>query len=76
VRIFKIKIFAGLFVCVCAGFAAEPPHIGYIYPAGGKQGTVVEITVGGKNIKDAIAVHVTGTRVTGKVLEDPDKDLI
>ncbi len=75
-RIFKIKIFAGLFVCVCAGFAAEPPHIGYIYPAGGKQGTVVEITVGGKNIKDAIAVHVTGTRVTGKVLEDPDKDLI
>jgi hypothetical protein len=43
------------------------PHVGYLYPAGGRRGTVVQVTVGGqflRGVTDAIVtgegVHVTG----------------
>ena len=37
------------------------PHIGYLYPAGGQQGSVIKITVGGQEfIKDINEVYVTG----------------
>ena len=43
------------------------PHIGYLYPAGGQQGSVIKITVGGQFIKDANEVYVTGNGVHGSV---------
>jgi hypothetical protein len=43
------------------------PHIGYLYPAGGQQGSVIKITVGGQFIKDANEVYVTGKGVHGSV---------
>lgn len=43
------------------------PHIGYLYPAGGQQGSVIKITVGGQFIKDANEVYVTGQGVHGSV---------
>ena len=73
---FELKIALIIAALIGAGFAAEPPHIGYIYPAGGRQGTVIDIIAGGKNIKEATAVHITGMKVLGQVLEDPDKDLV
>ena len=75
-RRFPVQIAAVIFIFSAAGFTAEPPHIGYIYPAGGRLGTVIEVLVGGKNIREATAVHVTGGKVSGQVLEDPDKDLV
>ncbi len=44
------------------------PHIGYLYPAGGQQGSVIKITVGGQFIKDANEVYVTGQGVYGSVI--------
>jgi len=39
------------------------PHIGYIYPAGGRQGTSLELTIGGQNLTDANQVYISGTGV-------------
>ena len=55
--------------------AGEPPHIGYVYPAGGQVGTVFEILVGGKNLKDAFSANITGAGAYAQVLGDPDRDL-
>lgn len=37
-----------------------PPHLGYVYPAGGRQGTTVEVTAGGQFLRDVSGVHVYG----------------
>jgi len=44
------------------------PHIGYLYPAGGQQGCVIKIAVGGQFIKDANEVYVTGQGAHGSVI--------
>ncbi len=58
---------------VCAQPAQREPHIGYVYPAGGQQGTTIEVTVGGQNLRDADYVIVSGGAgglgVTGEVVE-------
>ena len=54
--------------------AAEPPHAGYIYPAGGRQGSVIEVIIGGKYIKDASRVTVNGSGVFAVILPDPDAE--
>ncbi len=66
--VFAIMIFSS------ALYAAEPPHAGYIYPAGGKQGSVIEVTIGGKYIKDASRVTVNGSGVFAVILPDPDAE--
>lgn len=45
------------------------PHIGYLYPAGGQQGKVVLITVGGQNLKGVTDVYVSGSGVRGTVVQ-------
>jgi hypothetical protein len=44
------------------------PHIGYLYPAGGQQGSVIKIAVGGEFIKDANEAYITGQGVHGSVI--------
>jgi hypothetical protein len=44
------------------------PHIGYIYPAGGRQGTVVQITVGGQYLDGANQVLMSGAGIQAKVV--------
>jgi hypothetical protein len=46
-----------------------PPHIGYVYPAGGKQGTTVQLAVGGQYLNNASGVFVSGDGVQVKVGE-------
>ena len=43
------------------------PHIGYLYPAGGQQGSVFKVTVGGQFLKDANNVYVSGKGIHGSV---------
>jgi hypothetical protein len=50
-----------------AGSEREP-SLGYAYPAGGRQGTTVRVTVGGRNLRGAIAAHVTGRGVRASVV--------
>lgn len=46
----------------------SPPHVGYVYPAGGRQGTTFEVKLGGQDLAEATAVQVSGAGVTAKVL--------
>jgi hypothetical protein len=65
-----------LLIAVLALYAANAygtsnerePHIGYLYPAGGQQGSVIKITMGGQFIKDANEVYITGQGVHGSVI--------
>lgn len=49
--------------------AQTRPYIGYVYPAGGQQGTTFPIKVGGQNLDDVCQVLVTGSGVTARVVE-------
>ena len=50
---------------------AQPaaPHIGYIYPAGGRQGTKFEVAVGGQFLDGVTNVFVSGTGVRAAVVQ-------
>ena len=48
---------------------AQRPYVGYVYPAGGQQGTTFQIRLGGQNLDDVNAVIVSGTGVRAKVTE-------
>ena len=47
--------------------AQQAPHIGYVYPAGGRQGTSFEVTVGGERLKGVIEAYVSGGGVEVEV---------
>lgn len=68
-------------VCGVAGAAPiplpvteKPPHIGYAYPAGGRQGAEFEVKVGGENIYGATAADVSGKGVAVRILDARDPD--
>ncbi len=61
-----------LALTVCAGTAwgqtvLKEPHLGYLYPSGGQQGTVFRITAGGQHLKGVSGVHVTGEGVRASI---------
>ena len=45
------------------------PYIGFVYPAGGQQGTTFKIRLGGQGLEDVNRVFVTGSGVTARLLE-------
>ncbi|MCB9941725.1 MAG: hypothetical protein H6823_26100, partial [Planctomycetaceae bacterium] len=47
-----------------AAIAQSPPYIGYVYPAGGQQGTTFSVKLGGQRLGGADQVLVTGDGVT------------
>lgn len=51
------------------GQAAREPHIGYVFPAGVKCGSTVEVLMGGQNLRDASQVVVSGAGVSARVLK-------
>jgi len=46
-----------------------PPHIGYIYPAGGRQGTKFEVAIGGQFLDSATNAFVSGNGVRAIVID-------
>ncbi len=60
---------ASLLAMTSAAQAQVRPHIGYVYPAGGQQGTTFQIRLGGQNLDDVSEVLVSGTGVQAKVVE-------
>jgi len=52
-----------------AAHAQPRPYIGYVYPAGGRQGTTFQIRLGGQNLDDVDGVLISGTGVRAKVTE-------
>ena len=54
---------------VHTAIAAEAPHLGYAYPAGGQQGTSFDLLLGGQYLAGATNVIVTGEGVRAEVLK-------
>ncbi len=54
-----------------AGHRAQQivPHIGYVYPAGGRQGATFEVTVGGQFLDGVTNAYVSGAGVQARVVE-------
>jgi len=48
--------------------AQNAPHLAYALPAGGQQGTTVEVTLGGQFLPNVTEVYVSGSGVAAKVL--------
>ena len=59
----------GFLVVSLLPLAAAPPRIGYVYPAGGQQGTTVEIELGGQYLGAPEGAIVSGEGVTVEILE-------
>lgn len=72
-----MKTFAWKFVAMiaCRTLAMTPvlaqpaePHVGFIYPAGGQQGTTVTVSIGGQNLTGASAALLSGTGAQARVI--------
>ncbi len=51
----------------------KPPHIAWLFPAGGQRGKTVEVTVGGADLAGATAIRITGKGVDGQVLAGAER---
>ena len=65
-----------LFVVLALGVATawgqsnkREPHIGYLYPSGGQQGSVVQIAAGGQYLRGVTDVYISGEGVHAKVIQ-------
>ncbi|MCK4275432.1 MAG: hypothetical protein KAX78_02895, partial [Phycisphaerae bacterium] len=68
----RILLFAVLLLCVTVTWGQttiNKPQIGYLYPAGGQQGAVVQIIAGGQFLRGATNVYVSGEGVSTRVVQ-------
>lgn len=56
-----------LLACVPGAFA-QRPYIGFAYPAGGQQGTTIQVRLGGQGIDEVNDLLVTGPGITGQIV--------
>jgi hypothetical protein len=67
------NIFTALALCLAlvprAGAQQNPPHIGYVYPAGGRQGTSFQVNAGGQFLEGVTNVFCSGTGITAAVVD-------
>jgi hypothetical protein len=70
----KRSLFALIAACVfvlATAARAQPrrttPHLAYIYPGGGQQGTTFSISIGGQNLNGPVAAYVSGAGATAKI---------
>jgi hypothetical protein len=59
----------GLLAMTQAAQAQPRPYIGFVYPAGGRQGTTFQIRLGGQGLDGVDDVLVSGTGVSAKIVE-------
>ncbi|HVM60275.1 MAG TPA: PPC domain-containing protein [Verrucomicrobiae bacterium] len=60
---------AGLLALPPSASAQTGPHIGYVYPAGGQQGTSFQVIVAGQILNGATNAYVSGAGVQAAVVE-------
>ena len=68
----QYSIFFILFLCVTTAWGqsvTKEPHIGYLYPGGGQQGSVVQIMAGGQFLGGTTDVHISGQGVRASVIK-------
>jgi hypothetical protein len=61
----------GLFLLAVPTGSAQPsgPHLGYVYPAGGRQGTTFRVVVGGQFLGAVSNAYITGAGARAVVVE-------
>ncbi|MGM0494212.1 MAG: hypothetical protein ACQER1_14865 [Armatimonadota bacterium] len=52
-----------------AAWGQREPNMGYLYPAGGQQGTTFSVLAGGQNLRNPESVIVSGEGVSAEVVE-------
>ncbi len=65
-------MFVALALCVATAWGqsnTREPHIGYLYPSGGQQGAVIQISAGGQYLNGANNVYISGQGVHGSVVK-------
>jgi len=65
-------MFVMLTLCATAAWGqsvTREPQIGYLYPGGGQQGTVIQIVAGGQYLGGATDVYISGQGVHGSVVK-------
>ncbi|OHB77077.1 MAG: hypothetical protein A2Z34_11260, partial [Planctomycetes bacterium RBG_16_59_8] len=70
-RTFPLALIATmtLFAATAGGQQTQrDPELGYIYPAGARQGSVVQLLVGGQRLNNLKEIHVTGEGVRAKLI--------
>jgi hypothetical protein len=65
----KLLLAALLLPCSASVWGANDPYIGYIYPAGGRQGTVVRVKIGGQRLKNVDNAVIVGGGVSASFVE-------
>jgi hypothetical protein len=65
----SILVLACLLVLALPAWAQQRPYIGFVYPAGGQQGTTFPVKLGGQNLDGVSEVLVTGSGVSARVVE-------
>ena len=66
------RFFVVLTLCVTMAWgqsSTSEPQIGYLYPAGGQQGTVIHIAAGGQFLRGATDVYISGQGVRASVIK-------
>lgn len=60
---------AGLLATASSAYGQATAYIGYAYPAGGQQGTTVQVRLGGQRLDVVTGAMITGDGVSVKVVE-------
>ncbi|HUT93969.1 MAG TPA: PPC domain-containing protein [Thermoguttaceae bacterium] len=60
---------AGLLAMAPEARGQATPYIGFVYPAGGQQGTTFQVRLGGQRLNDTDGAIVTGPGVSAKLVE-------
>ncbi|MEN6451267.1 MAG: PPC domain-containing protein [Thermoguttaceae bacterium] len=69
-RISPCLVAIGCLLLAAASHAQQNvPHVGYVYPAGGRQGETFRVSVGGQFIERATDAYLSGPGVAAKVVE-------
>jgi hypothetical protein len=60
---------AALLAAVPAVLAQNSPHLAYVLPAGGRQGTTFQVTTGGQYLPNVSAAYVSGSGVRATLVD-------
>ncbi|MCX8035679.1 MAG: PPC domain-containing protein [Candidatus Sumerlaeia bacterium] len=66
---FLLVVFFAISCIAWSQTAQRTPRLGYLYPAGGRQGTTFQVIVGGQYLPGPTKVHITGEGVSAKVIQ-------
>ena len=59
----------GLLTITPTVHAQARPYLGFVYPAGGQQGTTFQIRVGGQNLDEVDEAIVSGKGVSARIVD-------